>query len=684
VSKVNRIDLYLGKAVTKPYCNTDQENELVAKFAALYSQAKAYHDSCEEVSPDNLEKWRKAYYGTLGALDKDGNESKRKGKSLRKMIFEFIESKIDNSIPMPKIQPRYKHDLPLVDITENYLKFEVDRILTRFVNDKSERSTYVDGTSWYKVWWDSLDNTHTRSGDVKIELCSADQIIPQPGVSDYKQLEYIFERKKVSVARIYDLYGRLITPLQGHDEIDTISCYYLNDKRVVGLFMWCEHNNIVICNEEDWQIRKLRVCKTCGVVVPAGDVCGVCGSKSFKYENATTELLDSNLYEIYNPYDAGETDDENEQDHYKERLFLSANTEIPFYQIRQLPFVPRPAISSLDSIYGVSEVKIQLEIQDAVNKVLTKSVDKTLKSGAVVTKPDRIKMSDTDDTFKIVKVRTAEEAQMVTTKQIVADTSQDIMIAQLLYDSGRSSSGVTESFQGKKDTTATSGKAKELAAALSAGRIESLRVMKAAAFAGVYELVLKYLLAFSDETRRFVKVLPDGAKKEMAWNKYMFLDKDKHGQIYYRDDFSFNTDPAATLSQNRAQMWQETQDKFIQGAFGNPADPRTLKLFWNIMDSLQYPLAKVALAGIEEGEQHLPPEIEQALMQNPQALQTAISLIQEGQDGRGGARPNSGPAGNGATHAANVERTNERNRASNRSVSINAQQGSASTKGGLN
>ena len=31
--------------------------------------------------------------------------------------------------------------------------------------------------------------------------------------------------------------------------------------------------------------------------------------------------------------------------------------------------------------------------------------------------------------------------------------------------------------------------------------------------------------------------------------------------------------------------------------------------------------------------------------------------------GRGGARPNSGPDGNGATHAANVERTNERNRA---------------------
>jgi hypothetical protein len=156
----------------------------------------------------------------------------------------------------------------------------------------------------------------------------------------------------------------------------------------------------------------------------------------------------------------------------------------------------------------------------------------------------------------------------------------------------------------------------------------------------------------------------------------MFLDKDKNGEIFYRDDFHFDSDPASTLSQNRVQMWQETQDKFVQGGFGNPQDPRVLKLFWNTLDSFQYPLAKVVLAGIAESEKHLPYEMEQMLMQNPQVLQLVMQLLQGGQEGRGGARPNSGPAGNGATHAANVERTNERNRASNRDVSAtSAQQG---------
>ena len=667
--KLTRVDMYLQRNIADQYVNTEEENELVDKFAELYSLALSAQQNTEEANPKNLAKWRKAYYGTLNALTKDGEESTRKGRSLRKMVYELIESKIDNSIPMPKIRPRYKTDLPLVSVTENYLKFEVDGIFTKYLNDRSERSTYVDGTSWYKVWWDSLDNTHERSGNVKIDLCRVDQIVPQPGVSDYRQLEYIFERKEISLTRIWDLYHRRIIPTEANTNvIEVISCYYLNKDRVVGLFMYAPHSRQVICNEEDWQIRKLRTCTVCGTVNPTGDTCRNCGSKTFKYENATEEILENDIEEIYNPYDVGETDDESEKEHYKSRVFLTAGTKIPFYKITQLPFIPRPAISSLDNIYGTSEVKVTLESQDAINKLLTKALEKTMKSGTILTKPEKLKIGDSDDTIKVLSVRTTEEAAMVQSRPVVADTSQDLVMAATLYESGKASSGVTESFQGAKDSSATSGKAKQYAAVMTAGRIESLRVMKSAAFAGLYELVLKYLLAFSDEPRKFVRVLPNGSQKEEVWNKYMFLDKDKYGNIYYRDDLRFDSDPASTLSQNRAQMWQETQDKFVQGAFGNPADPRVLELFWNIMDSLQYPLAKVVLAGIKENSQHLPPEVEQMIMTNPELQALIAQTLQSSGEQRGGARPNSGPVGNGATHASNVERTNERNRSLNREV----------------
>ena len=677
----DRLDLYLQWDSSKVYTNTDSEQLLLNKFATLYSQAKTTRDNMDECSPTNLSMWRRAYLGTLNALKADGSgESAKRSRQLRKMAYEIIESKIDNGIPMPKLQPRYKTDLPLVNITESYLKFEVDRIMTKYLNDRSERSTYVDGTGWYKVWWDSLDNTHERSGNTKIDFCTVDQIVPQPGIMDYKQMEYIFEIKDISVSRLYDLYGRLITPTASDASMVTvISCYYLNENRVVGLFMWSRDTMQVICNETDWQIRKLRTCTTCHTINPVGDTCRNCGQTSFKYENATVEILDEDINEIYNPYEVGETEDPQERKKQASRVFVTAGTTIPFYQIRQLPFIPRPAVSSMNSIYGISEVKILLEMQDAANKILTKAVDKTLKSGTVVTKPEKVKIGDSDDTFKIIGVRTAEEASMVQSKQILADTTGDMVIANLLYDSGKASSGITASFQGARDTTATSGKAKEYSALQTAGRIESLRVMKAAAFSGIYELILKYLLAFSDETRRFVRVLPDGSEKEEAWSKHMFLDKDKYGQIYYRDDLHFDSDPASTLSQNRVSMWQETSDKFLQGAFGVPNDPRTLKLYWNIMDSFQYPLAKVALASITETEQHLPFDIEQLLMQNPEILQMALASVQEN---RGGARANSGPDGNGATHSANVERTNTRNKAENKSTAFTPQSSGAQTIGG--
>lgn len=669
---MDRIDLYLQWNIDHRYQNTPKEQAMVEKVAALYAIASSYQEGISYVSPENLRKWRKAYLGTLNALDREtGKESKRKSISLRKMIYELIESTVDNSIPMPRLSPRRKEDLPLVDVTENYLKFEIDRMLTEQENDRSERATYIDGTSWYKICWDSLDNTYERSGDLRVECLLADQFIPEPGCTDYRIMNYGFERSEMSLSRIYDLYHRLIIPINtGNNTTEVISYYYRNENGVIGRFMYASQSRQVIAWDDDWQIRKLRKCTACGTVNPIGDVCRNCGNTHFHYENATTEILEEDLQLLRNPYAEGETDDPT--NNAEVVTFLEAGTEVPFYQIRQLPFVPRPAVSSLETIYGISEVGILLEMQDSVNKILTKVEDKILKSGTVVTKPQKMKMNSEDETFKIMGVRTTEEAQMVQSKQVLADVSQDIAAAQLFYESARASSGVTQAYQGQTDSTATSGKAKEISALQSAGRLESLRVMKSAAFAGVYELMFKYLLAFSDETRRFVKVLPNGQKEEMLWNKYMFLRKDKWGNLYYADDFAFSTDPAATLSNNRVQMWQEALQQFTMGTFGNPQDPRVLELYWNIMDEMQYPLSKMALAGIQEASAHIPADLEQALLQNPQILQQAAALTQQS-SGQGGARPNSGPEGNGQTHAANVDKTNQKNSAETERTSVQQQ-----------
>ena len=119
---------------------------------------------------------------------------------------------------------------------------------------------------------------------------------------------------------------------------------------------------------------------------------------------------------------------------------------------------------------------------------------------------------------------------------------------------------------------------------------------------------------------------PEGRLIEGKFFRYNFLDGEP-GAIYYNDRFLFSVDNASQLASNREAMWQETTANFQAGTFGNPADPTTLVLYWNIMKGLGYPLAKTALASVQQRERHLPTEMEQAIMQNPDVMQTVQAML---------------------------------------------------------
>lgn len=205
----------------------------------------------------------------------------------------------------------------------------------------------------------------------------------------------------------------------------------------------------------------------------------------------------------------------------------------------------------------------------------------------------------------------------------------------------------------------------------TAGRIEAPRVMKRVALAQVYRMIFLFKLAFSSQRVSYTKLLPEAKEQEREWDKFMFLDRDEEGNLFWHDEFAFSVDAAATLSNDRQAMWQETQTQFLNGTFGPPTDTRNLLTFWGVMEQLQYPLAKYAIASIKESAQHLDPMTEQLLLQNPQVLDLAMQIA--GEEGlinqQGGARPNSGPEGNGFSHSANVQKTNNKNQANAEGVS---------------
>lgn len=703
-----KLSLYLQYDIDKVYQNTEEEEKIMSSVWTLYCMAKSAFETNGVIPQEELEKWRRAYYGTLPAQDiKKRTDSEKPGKQIRKLVYEMIESKVDTSIPLPRIRPTSRALLPAVQRTEDMLKFEIDRILSEGINDQAERMCYVDGTVVYKVCWNPLLNTRDKAGDVEVIAMPIDSIIPQPGVHDYTKLEYLFERSAMSSARIYDMYHRVIRSTralrppsapQGYDQgrvgeevvdvVNLVTFYFLNDNRTVGRIIFTEEDHTVIDFEEEWLVRKVNVAEP---------------GKKPKFQTMDEEILTDNLYKIKNQYLPEETDadgnplpdaanakiQENlsrgmtQEEAIKKaapwqgELFLKKGTKIPTYKIRELPFIFRQNVSRMNSIYGLSDAQMLFEIQDELNKALTRTGEKIQNSGGILFKDKKYKLDPENKVLKIVELNDPSLGSASKYVDINPQVTGDMAYAANAYESGRATIGITDSWQGKKDSTATSGKAKEIAAMGTAGRIEAPRVMKRLALAQVYRMVFMFKLAFSSQRIAFTKLLPEAKEQEREWDKYMFLDRDDEGNLFWHDEFAFSVDAAATLSNDRQAMWQETQAQFLNGTFGPPTDPRNLLTFWGVMEQLQYPLAKYAIASIKESAQHLDPATEQLLMSNPQVLDLAMQIASEQGliENRGGARVNSGPSGNGMTKAANTEKTNNKNRANKEGIDPTIKEG---------
>lgn len=458
-----------------------------------------------------------------------------------------------------------------------------------------------------------------------IKYYPLDRVYVQPGVKELKDAEYIFVKDMVSVRKIKDTYGVTVEEDGDFKGMFTlITYYYFNKKGYLSRMAWSEKSEQVVFVEEAYELRRVKICKDCSEPIIEEAVCPACGGKSFEYHSTEFELLDEDIIK----------GDPSEPDSMQ--VIAKAGTYIPFYTIKQLPFVIRKNISDDESLYGVSDIDLLEENQESMNKILTKMEENILKAGSFVTKMKGVNIPDNDETLKIVTLNDPNQIKAFSVQTVQANMQQDNILQEQFYQMGRDTIGITDSYQGKRDTTAESGKAKQVAAAQASGRLESKRRMKDAAYGDLYEIMFKFLLAYCDEKRTYARMTPDGEYIEGSFSRYNFLDGEL-GNTYYNDRFLFSVDSASILSTSREAMWQETLANFQNGTFGNPADPQTVVLYWNTMKGLGYPLANQALGSLQQRAQQLPFEMQQAIMQNPELLKTVQDVMQNPEKYEGGA-----------------------------------------------
>ena len=675
--KDSRVLTYLNMYQNEPaYKNTKEEEILTnlwrTKFLIAEQEFEKTHSNSQ-----NLKVWREMAKptGQIKMLNSKGVLTDETQAAIDMTVFELIEEKVNALIPAVKMNPNYQADIIPVEASEKMIMHIMDKILTKEKLDEIEHATLIDGTCWTKIEWNPFRNTSQRSGMPEMHVCPVDSVFPQPGVHNWQDLEYIFERKTMSVAQARDYFGRNIPSPDYNDLVKIIFVYYLNENRQVGRFAFEERYLICCCNDLEWGMRRRRECTKCHKIEPRAAQCDACGSKEFTYIPVQNEKLKTPLVSVENPYLSGQDDDPaNNQNVVKEGGMIPEGTEIPHYLICQLPFVPRRNYKVPGSIYGISEVALSYVKQDANNKLLNKALDKSAGSRTWITKSKDTNIEENPGkSYSYVETDDPKDANLIGVHQIMADMTGEVALAELFYGKAKSVSGVTDTDQGKNDPSARSGKAKQMQMAASAERKVSPARQRDSHFAAMYNLIFKYMLAFCDDDQSFVSVLPNGQKQQQQWSKYMFLTQDDAGKFYYRDDYSWSVDTASNITQDRSSMWQMIKDDFMIGIMGTEVDPmRALAMFWHMMEMNGYPTAKFATAFLEDSVQHLPSQIEQMLVQNPEAVQLALSFIQDMQKanglggtgtGQGGARDGAGAKGKGQTHAQGVGKTNETNRA---------------------
>lgn len=582
--------------------------------------------------------------------DTGKNGAKKKTSHVRNIIFENIESQVSVSIPQPKVTPRRKQDEDLAALIEHLIRNELDRLPFERINDMAERTVPIQGGVGYLTEWDNSQRTHTTVGEVAVSMIHPKQFAPQPGVyTSIADMDWFIVKIPTTKEAIRRRYGKSVydegesepelrgTGAEDHSE-DAVTQYIgfaVNDNGGIDRYSWV--NEVELEDLENYQARRHVVCCGCGKqrphrgqavsVTPEPDPMGLgeeavqphqleydggpcpwCGSEKFESRQLEREQI---MVPAAVPGVLPEMPPQ----------VIMASVEVPYYVPDVYPIVLQRSVSVYGQLLGNSDVDAIEDQQNTTNRLEQKIIDRLVKAGTRITLPPKANLRTDPEDGERWHLEKLSDKQFIDVYDFSGNLQYELTYLAQVYEESRQILGITDSFQGRRDPTATSGVAKQVSAAQSAGRLESKRIMKNAAYAELFELIFKYWLAYSDEPRTVSYKDETGQTVYEEFNRYDFLERDASGQYYWNDQFLFSCDTSAPLASNREALWQETRMNLQTGAFGNPQSTETLILFWTKMEELHYPGAGSTKSLLEARYQR---EQQQALMMQQMQFQQGL------------------------------------------------------------
>lgn len=597
-------------------------NQAKTEYTDKYLEAKAQCDR------DTLNEFYSLYLGTKHVRKNINNQSSVTSKlanNVRNAAYEMIESQVNTQIPQPTVRSKMPGFDWLAKLTKSKLINDLDESCINKIHDENERLTPIYGLSLVMLAWNPDFKHNLYNGEKKFINIDPKQLIPQPRVYDLQKMDYFFIELPATKKSILDKYGvdvddeaesepglnvldddTVNTGKAGAtDELVTeVMMFYRDDEGDVGLYVFV--NNTELLDADKFYLPKVMECQECGQENPQGvKVCEYCGAKKLKRVNKDYEVINKPL--ILSPIEFNDNTKTVETDE-KGQLKVITNTftkviernveagsKVKRFKPTTYPVIVRINTPHQYKFGGQSDLAVISDQLVSLSKIISKIEEKIIMSGSIVAVPENAQFTLTDQVYQVIKMSPAD-AQLLRVETLQADIQQDILYAREQYEMLKSTLGITDSFQGKNEVSAESGKAKQLKIQQSAGRLGSKMFNKFDSYSQLFKLMFEFDLCFTNEIRPFVMRDSNGSDDWGHFDKHEFLVQDNAGEWYYNADMIINADASSGMPNDIMFLLEQTQLQYQSGLIDK-------KQYWTILKNIGFPNANMMLDAFMTTEQ---------------------------------------------------------------------------------
>ena len=583
---------FITKVVDKVNQAIDDNREEQEKQAKLEEWKKRLQEAMEEHETfrSDCATYDALYGGTkqirpLGGTDiyvsdrYPEADSPEPARQVVNLVFQLIESQIDINLPVPAVEPTEEEDeAERRNMIEGQLAYMAGDTNLRRINSENERITKKNGLAYFKVGWNPDFKAHTYRGRIETTNPHPGNIVLQPGVTKIRDMDYLFHIENRTIDYICRQYGEEYREQIEAENLEYGQLDYFNS----GTDSYSNEKTKKLSIVEAWYKDKDG---DVGVLTWVGDIILRDNPKFFYKRDESGEVIE------YDEIDIPQLDEEG-------NLLGTETVQVRCHTPSYFPFVPWYNIPREKSARGLADPYVIFDQQEGIKKLLSIEEEKHMKGTTkiFVRKGSSAEHKITNSVSQIIV--TEDPINDVITKDLKTPDNSLKDLYFIYTQAAKDALGITEASQGRTDRgKELSGRALEILAANTQGRLGVKQDEKDIAYTELYRMWYDFLLAFADHRMPY---RTDGQYNKPVygyWDKSKLIKQDDAGEWYY-PEFDIFVQAESALPKDK---------RFILD-LANQAGQRIDNVeYWMLMESIGVPNASAILEMEQQKLQAQPP-----------------------------------------------------------------------------